>query len=351
MVMARIDFYDGRSAHAHEARVFVQDGALIIHANGHGYTIVASEVEPTLSTPNARRFIHLPHHMALEFHDNADAERLLDELNAAHLKPMRWFDKHYRSWSFISSAFGVFVALIAAIYFFVLPAASDAIAQRLPADSLNTMSQSVIKELESSGYVKASTLSAARQAELLAKFNALKKPDTSVPFTLHFFSAPDIGPNAFALPSGDVVLLDELVNVAASDAQILGVLSHELGHVAHRHSMRNIVQSGIVGFAVSAWLGDYGNTLVNLGASTILSQKYSRDFEREADEYAIKMMKMNNLSPAELADLFVLMDKQPTESNNSNTAESEESSIIGILQSHPPTPERIATLRAAAQTK
>jgi Zn-dependent protease with chaperone function len=365
--MAQIDFFDGTSGLAHEAKVYAHNSSLIIYANGKTHTIAAQDVHPTLSTPNARRFINLPNNMALEFHDNTDAEQLLNTLNAQHLKPMRWFDRNYRSWSFISSAAAVFIALIAGLYFFILPIVANNIAYALPTDLLNRVSQESIQQGQEAGYLKPSQLSAARQAQILQAFNALKKPDTQIPFKLHFYSAPDIGPNAFALPSGDVVLLDELVNITTKDEQIMGVLSHELGHVAHRHTMRGIVQNGIVGFAVAAWLGDYGNAVLNVGASALFSQKYSRDFEREADQYAIKMMKMNHMSPAALADLFVIMEQyakdnkekekenkdntteKTTQEADSNTHNHNHSDLLDLLNSHPPTPERIDTLRPSNQ--
>lgn len=358
--MAQIDFYDGTTAVPHAAKTYSNNGQLIIQANGRTITVATLDVKPTLSTPNGRRFINLPNNQSLEFHDNADAEQLLDTLNATHLKPMRWFDKNYRSWSFIGGTVLTFFGLIAGLYIFVLPIAAQGIANKLPADTLNAMSEASIAQLIEAGYLKPSTLTAARQKQLLNQFNALKKPDTDVPFKLHFYSAPEVGPNAFALPSGDVVLLDELVNVTTSDSQTMGVLSHELGHVAHRHSMRGIVQNGIVSFAIAAWLGDYGNTLLNLGAASLFSQKYSRDFEREADAYAIKMMKLNGLSPAALADLFVIMEKSHSDDqtktkdntkseSNTSTANHDAAELLDLFSSHPPTPERIATLRAAAQ--
>lgn len=355
--MARIEFYDGTSALAHEAQVSVYNGKLAVRAKESLFTFDAKDVEPTLSTPNGRRFIHLADNMALEFHDNADAERLLDALNAPQLHAMRWFDKHYRSWSFIGSALVVFVGLVASLYIFALPVVANRIAAKLPSDLLDNMSKEALQQMQEGEMLQASKLSPARQKQLLAEFKVLKKPDTSIPFKLHFFSAPDIGPNAFALPSGDVVLLDELVNVTTNDQQTMGVLSHELGHVAHRHSMRGIIQNSIVSFAVAAWLGDYGSTMVNFGASQLFSEKYSRDFEREADQYAIDMMKLNHISPAVLADFFVIMEKRDTDKPKADTttaaAKKDESTFnIGdLFANHPPTAERIETLRKAAATK
>lgn len=362
--MARIEFYDGSSALAHDAQVSAFNGQVIIRANGQSLTVAATDITPTLSTPNGRRFINLPNNMALEFHDNADAEKLLDGLNAPHLRHMRWFDRNYRTWPFIGGAVAMFVGLVAALYFVFLPIAADSIAYQMPAHMLDKTSIEALAQLEDDKTLLPSKLSKSRQAVLLAKFNALKKPDTSVPFKLHFYSAPQIGPNAFALPSGDVALLDELVNLTTSDDQIMGVLSHELGHVAHKHTLRGIIQNSLVSFAIAAWLGDYGSTLVNFGASTLFSQKYSRDLEREADDYAIKMMTSNHMSPAALADFFVVMEsKYKTKAKTTTTTtETTASATTGtkkkttpppfnigdLFKDHPPTAERIQTLRNAA---
>lgn len=354
--MARIEFYDGTSALANEAQVSVYNGKLAVRAKESLFTFDVKDIEPTLSTPNGRRFIHLSNNMALEFHDNADAERLLDSLDAPRLRSMRWFDKHYRSWRFIGAALVTFVTLVAALYIFALPVLAERIAAKLPSDLLDSMSQEALQQMQENEMLQASKLSPARQKQLLAQFQVMKKPDTQIPFKLHFYSSPEIGPNAFALPSGDVVLLDELVKITTNDQQTMGVLSHELGHVAHRHSLRGIIQNSIVSFAVAAWLGDYGSTIVNFGASSLFSEKYSRDFEREADQYAIDMMKLNKISPAVLADFFVIMDKRDSDKSKAETtpsAKNNESTFnVGdLFANHPPTAERIDTLRKAAAQK
>jgi Zn-dependent protease with chaperone function len=354
--MARIDFFDGSSAIAHEAKISVHLDHIVIHAGAQTHRIMVNDIRTTLSTPNGRRFFQLPHDMMLEFHDNQDAEVILERLQPEHLKKERWFNQNYRTKRFLTGALVAFVGLIALLYFYVLPATSAWIASKVPADVFDKVSQAALKELTTNNTLKPSKLPEARQAQLRAQFNQLKKPDTSVPFKLHFYSAPDIGPNAFALPSGDVILLDELVNITQSDAQTMGVLSHELGHVALHHSARGIVQDSIVGFALAAWMGDYGSTVVNLAAATVANQKYSRDFEREADDYAIKMLKLNQISPAVLADFFVVMEQSAADERSKDQANQAEkpvnkttSTLEGLIQSHPPTAERIEALRKAAQ--
>ena len=66
-------------------------------------------------------------------------------------------------------------------------------------------------------------------------------------YVLEFRKSPAVGPNAFALPGGTVVLLDELVAAAAHDDEIAAVLAHEIGHLHGRHTMRHVLQTSVAG--------------------------------------------------------------------------------------------------------
>ena len=66
------------------------------------------------------------------------------------------------------------------------------------------------------------------------------------------FRKSRIGPNAFALPGGSIVITDELVALVDGDAAVVtGVLGHELGHVRHRDGMRMLLQASAVGVLAS----------------------------------------------------------------------------------------------------
>ena len=73
---------------------------------------------------------------------------------------------------------------------------------------------------------------------------------------LEFRTIPDLGANAFALPSGIVVVTDDLVASAASDEELLAVLAHELGHIQHRHALRGVLQTSIIPLLLAAITGD-----------------------------------------------------------------------------------------------
>jgi Zn-dependent protease with chaperone function len=82
----------------------------------------------------------------------------------------------------------------------------------------------------------------------------------------------------------------------------VGVFAHEFGHVQHRHGLRTLLRTAAVS-AVAAWyFGDF-TSLAN--AAVIVSQlSYSREFETQADDTAVELMRANRLNTKSLAELF-----------------------------------------------
>jgi Zn-dependent protease with chaperone function len=116
-----------------------------------------------------------------------------------------------------------------------------------------------------------------------------------------------------------------------------------------------------VGVIVNLFVGDVSAVLTAL-PTLLLDQKYSRDFEREADQYAIAMMHANALPLAPMADLFVKMggtaarddattgsdaDAPAAPDTRSKKATPRRNASAGFFSSHPSDEERIALLRAA----
>lgn len=88
-------------------------------------------------------------------------------------------------------------------------------------------------------------------------------------YTLRFHAATRaLGPNAFALPGGDIVITDERVALLdGHDDTLLGVMAHEqLGHVQHRHGMHALAQFTLLSTATSIALGDFNSVLAVLPA-------------------------------------------------------------------------------------
>ena len=89
-----------------------------------------------------------------------------------------------------------------------------------------------------------------------------------------------------ALPSGTLIVTDAFVMLAANDDEIVSVLAHEAGHVEHHHGLRLVFQNSVVALVITWLVGDV-STLLAAAPTALLQAKYSRDFERDADAYAV----------------------------------------------------------------
>src|SRR4030095_10063794 len=113
-----------------------------------------------------------------------------------------------------------------------------------------------------------------------------------------------IGPNAFALPGGTIILTDDLVKrVGADEAVLIGVLGHELGHLRHRHGMRMLIEVGALGAIASVLVGDFSTLLASMPV-WLGQAAYSRDAEREADAEAVRVLRASGASPAVMVGFF-----------------------------------------------
>jgi len=154
---------------------------------------------------------------------------------------------------------------------------------------------------------------------------------------LVFRQSEEIGPNAFALPGGLVVLTDELVEIAEDRAGVIGVLAHELGHVQLKHPARRLVRSLMALALVSLIFDDAATFAEELAAisGSLISLAYTREFEEEADRAGKEILIGAGLSPIPLANLLQKL---------SDGCEENCSQLPEWLTTHPSVPSRIEFL-------
>jgi len=148
-------------------------------------------------------------------------------------------------------------------------------------------------------------------------------------YTLNFRKSPKIGANAFALPGGQVVMTDELVDLAENTDEIIAVLAHELGHVKGRHALRQTLQGTISGIIIIAITGDVSTVAAGLPA-LILNMKYTRELETESDEYALASLRKACIPTKSFASILLRL----THGGGSVVPE--------VVSSHPDTKARVA---------
>ncbi|KAF1046261.1 MAG: putative metalloprotease YcaL [Herbaspirillum frisingense] len=318
-------YFDGKTSRRHSVTLEVDDG--IAHVRG--------EVER--SAPIAQLRVSERFDLAarkVTFPDGAFLEIIDGDRFAELLQATRHQDslvvRIQQNWRSTLAATAALIVVVVLSYLYVLPAAAGLIASALPMEVDRKVGMGTMEFLDQR--VMAPTrLPAERRTGIVERFRALTAPMEDVPSYEILFRKSKIGPNAFALPSGQIVVTDEIVELLNDDDALMGVLAHELGHVHRRHLMRRLLQSSAVGAAATVLFGDVSAVLVNI-PTLLLDMKYSRDIEREADDYAIAMFKANGLPRQKLALVFEKLDQKGHDSDGA---------IAPYLSSHPANAERI----------
>lgn len=143
--------------------------------------------------------------------------------------------------------------------------------------------------------------------------------------------------NAVALPGGQVLLFDGIVQQAESPEELAGVLGHEVGHVRERHVMTALMRQLGLSVVLAGANTGLGDTLAG-----VASMGYSRDAEREADAYARARLAESSISPLGAADFFERMAKESGETEGG-------SAVSGWIASHPAAIERAREFENAAK--
>jgi Zn-dependent protease with chaperone function len=167
----------------------------------------------------------------------------------------------------------------------------------------------------------------------LAKLAARLTPDPAR-FTIRVVDVPVV--NAAALPGGNIVVFDRLLEEARSPDELAGVLAHEMAHVDERH----VTQAMIREFGIGAVLGTVGGT-AGSGINMLDSLHYSRGAEMEADTDAVESLRRARISPAGTADFFARLAEDEKKLGGAANG-------LAYVSTHPLSAERERKFRRSA---
>jgi predicted Zn-dependent protease len=152
----------------------------------------------------------------------------------------------------------------------------------------------------------------------------------------HFTVVDDSVVNAFAVPGGYIYLTRGILEHMNNEAEMAGVLGHEIGHVTARHSVTQISQGQLMSLGLG--LGSIFSSrfsqvsgLAQMGLE-VLMLKYSRDHERQSDQLGLDYMARCGYDPTQMSKFFQVFVGMSEESGRS---------IPNWLSSHPSPPDRI----------
>jgi len=166
--------------------------------------------------------------------------------------------------------------------------------------------------------------------------NLVKNSDAKVPFTIKVIDSDEI--NAMALPGGFFYVNSGLILNADEEAELAGVMAHEIAHVAAHHAAReqtrlNYAQLGMIPVMifVGGWTG-YGIYEAAQLAIPITFLKFSRDFEAQADYLGVQYMYRAGYDPQAFVSFFEKIQ---------NLEKRKPGTVSKAFASHPQTPDRI----------
>ena len=165
--------------------------------------------------------------------------------------------------------------------------------------------------------------------------NLVRNSDAKVPFTIKVIDSPEV--NAFALPGGFFFVNTGLILKADNEAELAGVMAHEIAHVAARHGTRQATRGQIVNLAtIPLWfIGGWTGYAIQQAAGLAIPMgflKFSRGFESEADMLGLEYMYKAGYDPTAFVDFFEKIE---------SLEKTKPSLVSKVFSTHPPTEARI----------
>jgi predicted Zn-dependent protease len=167
--------------------------------------------------------------------------------------------------------------------------------------------------------------------------NVARNSDLTIPLTVKVIDSPEL--NAFALPGGFLYVNSGLVMAADEEAQVAGVVAHEIAHVAARHWASQMTRATLLQYAMiplifipMSYPVYYGVMEAYLNGVPLMFLKFNRGAEAEADLLGLQYMYKAGYDPSAYVTFFSKVIEQDRRSPGS---------VPTIFASHPPTPERI----------
>ncbi len=343
MIYFDADFFNGKISRAYPVRVAFDGTTLIVGNDTYGnfYSTRCSSISIDPALGRTKRSIRLPNGALLQ----TDDHHAVNALETATGINRSWNWVHYLEthWKTVMACVVLIVATLFSLVYWAIPHAANYAAHMVPLRITNSASKQTLKMLDQR-FFRPSELDEGKKEEMALLFKETLEeidPEHADNYVIAFRKGMRFGANAFALPSGIVVVTDELVTLAGDDDELKAVLAHEIAHVKKRHALRSILQGTGV-FLLVTLLGGDATSIASFASFLpvlLIENGYSRDFEREADHEAGLLLIKLGKGTGPYRNIL-----QKIDSSHPQTLK------LGVFSTHPETVRRIEDLKKLDQT-
>lgn len=316
-------FYNGQSAVAHHATIIATSDSLeiITHAPENTYHWRYDSIR-VVQPPRD----DVPAQLACVGHTDAQlflTKEVFTQLTA-------YLPKQKLNHQYIGMIVS-FILVITITAFWLIPAAAPVVARAVPISWEKRLGNLVYKQLIGERRVCLDKNINQIMDKVAKKLAVEKNP---VPIKISIVQS-EIS-NAYALPANQIIIHSQLIADAKGPEELVGVIAHEIGHIANNHVMENVVRYLGMGGLVDVATGGGGTVIYFI--TELYNTAYGRDKEREADEFAAKIMTSRGYKLNGIIDFFSrkMREEKLAKKSRSNLLE------LQWLSTHPATHERIS---------
>ena len=309
---------------------------LIVTTNPESRMVFDSaDIKITSRLGNTPREIFIGDNQLFITDDNSSVDALAVTLNKKHYALLHKLESNL---PVIIVALLVTILLVVSSTLYGIPKAAKFIAHEFPDFTTEKFSDGMA--VLDRTLFEPSTLSEEKKQSIEGVFQPFLKDHDLFKPTIFFRSG--VGPNAFALPNGEIVFTDELIALADNDDELIAILFHELGHLKHKHITRRGIQNVMITLMALFIIGDINSVdFVTALPAMLLDLSYSREFEREADQYAVEQLVASGIPVSSFVSIMQKIHNSVDDKEEDKTS----LDIPQYLSTHPRMEERIIEMR------
>lgn len=359
-------WFDGKTSQQLEASCYIDSSGMTkLYLQPDRHCVFSgdfSELRVSSRLGNTPRYVYFPGGGKFECLDNDGLDQCCQQINPNQIQ--QWIHQLESRWHYVLLTLAVVLVFSWAVVVYGVPATANYVAKVLPHKVSEFAGEQTLDMLDNT-FMEPTTLDENTRQRLMESFAPVLAAHPDLPLRVLFRDGGRVGANAFALPDGTMIFTDQMVHLAKHDEELIAVLAHEIGHVVHHHGMRLAIQDSILAFLLIAITGDISTTSELLVAlPLILTQMaYSRDFERQSDDYALAYMKANGIEPVHFVNLMTRLEASFTcraerkegdagdqdavashceeKVKNNDADDSQMDTVLDYFSSHPTTAERL----------